>query len=180
MLRMLQDDARGWAESEWIGHFNGFSITFPGAARVGYDPEDLLRKLRRQLTEFGLPNLMVFGGGGGIENCSGVPATIQEMLLQSQDGVLRLFPVWPRDRPARFGNLRARGAFLVSSQLKEGWVQSVLIRSERGRPCVVQNPWPGQPWGVLRQGRALEALPTERAHLATQPGEILELKPLLP
>jgi hypothetical protein len=64
--------------------------------------------------------------------------------------------------------------------LKEGLVQSVQIQSERGRPCVVQNPWPGQPWGVLRQGQALEALPTERAHLATQPGEILELKPLLP
>jgi hypothetical protein len=180
MLRMLQDDARGWAESEWIGHFNGFSITFPGAARVGHDPDDLLRKLRRQLNEFGLPNLMVFGGGGGIENCSGVPATIQEMLLQSQDGVLRLFPVWPRDRPARFGNLRARGAFLVSSQLKEGLVQSVQIQSERGRPCVVQNPWPGQAWGVLRQGQALEALPTEQAHLATQPGEILQLKLLRP
>jgi ribosome-associated protein len=120
--RLLQDDARGWAESEWIGHFNGFSITFPGAARVGYDPEDLLRKLRRQVTEFGLPNLMIFGGGGGIENCSGVPATINEMLLQSHDGVLRLFPVWPRDRAAQFGNLRARGAFLVSSQFREGRV----------------------------------------------------------
>ena len=180
MLHLLQDDARGWAESEWIGHFNGFSITFPGAARVGYDPEDLLRKLRRQVTEFGLPNLMIFGGGGGIENCSGVPATINEMLLQSHDGVLRLFPVWPRDRAAQFGNLRARGAFLVSSQFREGRVQSVQIRSERGRECVIQNPWPGQPWGVLRKGHSLEALPANRASLATRPGEIFEVKPLHP
>jgi len=180
MLRMLQDDARGWAESEWIGHFNGFSITFPGAARVGYDPTDLLHKLRRQLTEFGLPNLMVFGGGGGIENCSGVPATLNEMLLQSHDGVLRLFPVWPRDRNARFGNLRTRGAFLVSAEWREGRAHSVRIHSERGRECVVQNPWPGRAWGVLREGQTLEPLPADRAHLATRPGEVLELKPLEP
>jgi len=180
MLRMLQDDARGWAESEWIGHFNGFSITFPGAARVGHDPSDLLLKLRRQLTEFGLPNLMVFGGGGGIENCSGVPATINEMLLQSHDGVLRLFPVWPRDRNARFGNLRARGAFLVSAEWREGRAHSVRIRSERGRECAVQNPWPGRGWAVVREGQTPQPLTTDRAHLATRPGEILELKPLEP
>ena len=180
MLRMLQDDARGWAESEWIGHFNGFSITFPGAARVGHDPSDLLLKLRRQLTEFGLPNLMVFGGGGGIENCSGVPATINEMLLQSHDGVLRLFPVWPRDRNARFGNLRARGAFLVSAEWREGRAHSVRIRSERGRDCVVQNPWPGRGWAVVREGQTPQPLTTDRAHLATRPGEVLELKPLEP
>ena len=178
MLRMLQDDARGWAESEWIGHFNGFSITFPGAARVGHDPDDLLRKLRRQLTEFGLPNLMVFGGGGGIENCSGVPATIDEMLLQSHDGILRLFPAWPRDRPARFRNLRARGAFLVSGQLREGRVQSVRILSECGQDCVVENPWPGKGWVIVRPGRDPERWDAQRASFPTRPGESLELQPL--
>jgi hypothetical protein len=179
-LRMLQDDARGWAESEWIGHFNGFSITFPGAARVGHDPDDLLRKLRRQLTEFGLPNLRVFGGGGGIENCSGVPATLHEMLLQSHDGVLRLFPVWPRSQPARFGQLRARGAFLVSAECREGQVQSVRIRSEQGRDCVIQNPWPGEAWAIVRSGQMPERLQTQRASLPTRPGETFELKPLRP
>ena len=180
MLRMLQDDARGWAESEWIGHFNGFSITFPGAARVGHDPDDLLRKLRRQLTEFGLPNLMVFGGGGGIENCSGVPATLNEMLLQSHDGVLRLFPVWPRSQPARFGQLRARGAFLVSAECREGQVQSVRIRSEQGRDCVIQNPWPGEAWVIVRSGQMPERLQTQQASLPTRPGETFELKPMRP
>jgi hypothetical protein len=179
-LRMLQDDVRGWAEGEWLGHFNGFSITYPGAVRVGHDPSDILAKLRRQLGGFGLPNLVVFGGGGGIENCSGVPATLNEMLLQSHDGVLRLFPVWPRDRDARFGDLRARGAFLVSGQWRDGRVRSARIRSERGRECVVQNPWPGEPWEVLRPGRPAERLAGERARLATAGGETLELRPVVP
>jgi hypothetical protein len=68
----------------------------------------------------------------------------------------------------------------VSSQFREGRIQSVQIRSERGRECVIQNPWPGQPWGVLRKGHSLEALPANRASLATRPGEIFELKPLHP
>ena len=178
LLRMLQEDARGWPEGEWIGHFNGFSITFPGAARVGYDPLDLLYKLRRQLTEFGLPNLMVFGGGGGIENCSGVPATVNEMLLQSHEGVLRLFPVWPQEKAARFGNLRARGSFLVSSELRDGLIQYVQIQSERGRDCVIQNPWPGRPWFVQRLDKSPQSIRGDRVRLVTHPGETLQLGPL--
>ena len=45
----------------------------------------------------------------------GIIAPIQEMLLQSWDGILRIFPYWPDDREARFEGLRARGAFLVSA-----------------------------------------------------------------
>ncbi len=93
LLEVLRNDVRGWPEPEWIGHFNGFSLTFPGAVRVGHDPRDILARLRKQLTVSGFPNLMVVGGGGGIENCSGVPATINEMLLQTHGGVMRLFPV---------------------------------------------------------------------------------------
>ena len=123
---------------------------------------------------------MVFGGGGGIENCSGVPATLNEMLLQSHDGVLRLFPVWPRSQPARFGQLRARGAFLVSAECREGQVQSVRIRSEQGRDCVIQNPWPGEAWVIVRSGQMPERLQTQQASLPTRPGETFELKPMRP
>ena len=142
LLKVLRDDVRDWPEREWINHFNGFNGTYPIAARVGHDPRDIMAKLNKQFSVAGLPNLWVFGGGGGIENCSGVPACINEMLLQGHEGVLRLFPVWPNDQDARFGNLRAVGAFLVSSELKQGEVSYVLVKSERGRPCNVLIPWP--------------------------------------
>lgn len=178
MLQVLRDDVRGWPESEWIGHFNGFSITFPAAVRVGHDPEDILKKLRKQLTSFGLPNLMIFGGGGGIENCAGVPATINEMLLQSHGGVLRVFPVWPRELPARFGRLRAPGAFLVSSELRDGTVASLLIESEQGGDCVLRNPWPGQKLRLNRNGQPSERLSGERLLLPTRPGERITVQPV--
>ncbi|WP_018756477.1 glycosyl hydrolase family 95 catalytic domain-containing protein [Paenibacillus terrigena] len=121
--------------------YNGFPTIFTAAARVGYDPEIILRELRRQCLEHSYPNLFIFFGGGGIECCSGVPSAINEMLLQSHEDVIRLFPVWPRTTNARFTNLRAVGAFLVSSELMDGNINSITIRSEKGRTCRIINPW---------------------------------------
>jgi hypothetical protein len=177
LLKVLQDDASGWPEREWINHFNGFSQTFPGAVRVGHDPRDILAKLRKQLTVGSFPNLMVFCGGGGIENCSAVPATVNEMLLQNHAGVMRVFPVWPREQPARFGRLRTWGAFLVSSELREGEVKSVLIESEKGRECTLQNPWPAREVALQRNGQAAEKLAGQRVHFKTSAGERIALQP---
>jgi alpha-L-fucosidase 2 len=176
LLKVLQDDVRGWAPKEWIGHFNGFSMTFPGAVRVGHDPVEILARMREQLEACGFPNLMIFTGGGGIENCSGVPATINEMLVQAHQGVLRVFPVWPRDRAASFGRLRTPGAFLVSAELRDGQVGSVVVESERGRRCRLVNPWPGRKVVLRRAGQADELLAGERLEWATKAGERAELE----
>ena len=95
------------------------------------------------------------------------------MLLQSHEGVLRFFPCWPKDQDARFGNLRAVGAFLVSAELKNGVVAGVKIVSEKGRDCTVQNPWPGKK--VILAGR--ETLAGERFTFKTQPEETIALAP---
>ena len=176
-LKLVQDDARGWPECEWINHYNGFSQTFPGAARVGHDPEDILAKLRKQLTVAGFPNLMVYGGGGGIENCSGVPATINEMLLQTHEGVMRLFPVWPKNRPARFGQLRTAGAFLVSSELLGGEVRYVQIHSDKGRTCTLVNPWPGKAIDVYRDDKKTATLNGDKVVLQTEAHTTVVLGP---
>ncbi|WP_314591857.1 glycosyl hydrolase family 95 catalytic domain-containing protein [Paenibacillus terrigena] len=124
--------------------YNGFPTIFTSAARVGYDPEVILRELRRQCLEHSFPNLFIFFGGGGIECCSGVPSAINEMLMQSHEHVIRLFPVWPRERDASFINLRAVGAFVVSSELSDEMITNVDINSEVGRTCRVLNPWPNE------------------------------------
>ncbi len=180
MLQVLQNDVLGWAESEWIGHFNGFSMTFPGAVRVGHDAADILRKLRQQLSTGTFPNFMIFGGGGGIENCSGVPATINEMLLQTHQGLMRVFPVWPKERPARFARLRTAGAFLVSSECRDGAVPFLRMESERGRACQLQNPWPGREVLLQRHGASPEVLSGQVLTIRTAAGDQLELTPVPP
>ncbi|MCW3109182.1 MAG: hypothetical protein JWQ09_3688, partial [Segetibacter sp.] len=56
-----------------------------------------------------------------------LPAVINECLMQSYNGTIRLFPNWPKDKDASFHNLRGAGAFLVSATQKSGVVQEVKI-----------------------------------------------------
>ncbi|MBW7459917.1 hypothetical protein K0U00_38240, partial [Paenibacillus sepulcri] len=62
-----------------------------------------------------------FMSGMGIwfENFA-LPAVINECLLQSYNGELRLFPNWPKDKRAEFHTLRAVGGFLVSASVEAG------------------------------------------------------------
>jgi hypothetical protein len=154
---------------------NGFSSYYAAGARLGYDPETLLDKLREQCLLRGLPNLFIEHEGGGIENCSGIPGSINEMLFQSHEGILRFFPVWPENVPARFVGLRGYGAFLAASEYKDGNVLYIRIESEKGRECVVQNPWPGQKIKLLRDGEMDKVLTGEILTFETAPGETLEL-----
>jgi hypothetical protein len=70
-----------------------------------------------------------------------LPAVINECLLQSYHGELRLFPNWSADRTAEFRTLRAIGAFLVSARFEAGRVQWIEVTSEVGGPLRVINPW---------------------------------------
>lgn len=164
-------DAMGrWAD------FNGFSSWYTACARVGYDPNVILAKLRAECDKHSFPNLLLYYGGGGIESCGGFLA-INEMLLQSHEGVIRLFPCWPKDQDARFGNLRTRGAFLVSAELKNGSVTGVKIISEKGKDCTVQNPWPGRKVQLIRNSRTDQTFSGDRFGFKTDAAENIELKP---
>ena len=169
LLKICQntvDEMGRWTDN------NGFSSWYTACARIGYDPKTILIKLRGECDKNSYPNLLMYYGGGGVENGSGFLA-INEMLLQSHEGVLRFFPCWPRDQDARFGTLRAVGAFLVSAELKNGLVGGVKIISEQGGDCTVQNPWPGKKVSI--SGR--KTLTGERFTFKTKPGEIIELQP---
>jgi hypothetical protein len=77
-------------------------------------------------------------------NCA-FAAAINEMLLQSYNMVIRVFPATPQDwSDVKFAKLRAEGAFLVSSEMEDGVVKYVLIESLSGGVCRLINPWPGR------------------------------------
>ncbi len=155
--------------------FNGKNSIYAAAARVGYDAHIILREMRKMLADIGLPNGMIRGNPHGMENQSIVPNAIQEMLLQSHEGVLRFFPCWPREMDAGFGSLRSRGAFLVWARLAGGEVCDVKILSEKGRDCTILNPWPGRSVTLHRDGKPAETLQGARFTIKTRPGEHLAL-----
>jgi len=155
------------------------SITFyPAAAIVGHDPGDILSHLGTWTSNNTYPNLHVHTGGAGVANLNTVPATINEMLLQSFQGKVRVFANWPAATNARFGDLRAFGAFLVSSDVRAGEVQYVRVVSERGLPLTLVNPWPTTTTLRLwRDGKEAEALAGPELSLTTSPGEVLQIAP---
>lgn len=117
---------------------NGSNSYLPAGARIGVDPGFLIEGIHMNIKEFGLPNGLFLHHGGGIEHLTTVPATVNEMLMQSHEGIIRLFPCWNRSSDASFENLRADGAFLVSAELKDEKVVSLKIKSLRGRKCTVE------------------------------------------
>ena len=179
-LNMVRDDMREWTDNVWLDHGNAFQTVFIAAARVGYDPNSLMAKARRKIEKYSSPNLWIRAGGGGIETCSGIPGTINEMMLQSHRDTIRVFPVFPSDQKAAFYRLRTFGAFLVSSAIEAGAVQYVVIESEKGKQCNIVNPWPNSAVKLLRNGKAGEEVSGDMFRLATKPGEKLVLMPAAP
>jgi len=149
---------------------------YAACARVGYDPKTILKELRDIYDRCAFPNMLMIFDGGGIENVSSVLG-VTEMLMQSHEGVIRVFPVWPKELDARFGTLRANGAFLVSAELKGGTIGGVRIQSEKGRDCTVVNPWPEKKVTLVRDGKPAEILQGNRFTFKTSPGEKFELQP---
>jgi len=68
-------------------------------------------------------------------------AAVNEMLLQSWGGKIRLFPGLPEEWDASFHGLRAEGAFRVSAVKERGQVRYLSIQSIAGGTCRLVNPW---------------------------------------
>jgi len=179
---ILLNDVAHWKDhmqhtGEWGNTLNnGIETCFPGAVRVGYNPDSILQQLKDRIALQSLPNGWITQGGGGIETLSAVPMTINEMLLQSYEGVIRIFPNWNHTKNARFQQLRAYGAFVVSSSLQNGRVEFVTLHSEKGRACVMENPWPGKKVQLIRKGQPTALLSGNRLSFNTTKNESITLR----
>jgi hypothetical protein len=177
LLKMIRDDMSEWGDGKWLNSGNGFQTLFICAARVGYDPKFLLAKARAKVEKSAYRNLVIHADGGGIETCSGVPGMINEMMLQSHNSVVRVFPAFPSDQKAAFYRLRTFGAFLVSSAIDGGDIGYVLLESEKGKTCRLANPWPGSEVAVRRAGGKVETASGAEITIKTRAGERVRLAP---
>jgi len=71
----------------------------------------------------------------------GLPAVINECLMQSYNGIIRMFSNWPDNKDAVFKTLRAAGGFLVSSSIKDGITGEISITCENDGELQIYNPW---------------------------------------
>jgi hypothetical protein len=154
------------------------------------DVEKFKRQVNYCLQPNGTAADLCMQGGGRYDDGSGfdymgamgmwfenfaLPLIVNECLMQSYDGTIRLYPNWDRTKDAEFSTLRAVGAFLVSSRLAGGNVEYVRLLSEKGQPCRLKNPWGAAAVRLTRNGAPAETLKGDLLTFKTKPGETVEL-----
>jgi alpha-L-fucosidase 2 len=138
--------------SQWCGY--SFSWLANIYARM-YRGEDAAKVLRIFASCFCSPNSFHLNGDqckAGHSSFTYDPFTlegnfafasgIQEMLLQSHNGIIRIFPAVPADwKNIAFENLRTEGAFLVSAQKENGVLDSFTISAPEGGIARIRLPF---------------------------------------
>ncbi len=172
--------------SQWCG----YSFAWYGCLLArAWRGEQAARALRIFATAFCLPNSFHVNGDqthSGYSDFTYRPFTLegnfafaeglQQMLLQSQDDTIRVFPAVPGQwDQASFRDLRAQGAFLVSAIRRGGHTVRVRIESLKGGWVRLENPFGPDRFltrgipsaGISRMGGILAA--------RMRPGQILVL-----
>ena len=134
----------------------GYSYSWLGNIKArAFDGKGAAEALRIFATDFCLQNSFHVNGdqsGTGkskftyrpftLEGNFAFAAGIQEMLIQSHTGIVRIFPAIPEEwKEAGFNKLRAEGAFLISAKMERGDIIEVNILSEKGGDLKIFNPF---------------------------------------
>jgi alpha-L-fucosidase 2 len=176
-----------------VGHdyWTGYSYSWLGNLKArAMDGEGVARSLRDFSEHFCLRNTFHVNGDqtkSGMSKYTYKPFTLEgnfafasglnEMLIQSHTGIVRIFPAVPGSwKDISFDKLRTVGAFLVSAEMNEGNVERVEILSETGGVFRMHNPFP--PEGYDYEGKSIMAETGRIISINTVPGEkiILTLK----
>ena len=154
---------------------NAVSSFYAIGARIGYDPAYMIDRLRDWNEKTTLPNFLHDMPGGCLEYCVVNALALNEMALQSHQGVVRIFPDWDARLDCAFENLRADGAFLVSAEIRSGAVLYAKIVSEKGG--ILRVAYPARDFTVTVNGApaAPDASELERG-IATSPGDVIEIR----
>ncbi len=100
---------------------------------------------------------------------------LQEILLQSHGGVLRVAPATAKEWSGSF-RLRAQNGFIVAADFGDGTVQRATITSLLGRECALASPGPGR-WSVREQDRVIAAGDEPVLRFATRVGGSYVVEP---
>ncbi len=77
---------------------------------------------------------------------------VNEMLLQSWDGRVRVFPATPFAwRDASFQDLRAEGGFAVTAERRDGRTRRIAVRATVDQPLRLKNPFDGHRFDSSRK-----------------------------
>lgn len=143
-------------EAQSTDYWTGYSFSWQGNLYArAFDGDNAARVLRIFAECFCLKNSFHVNGDqckAGHSTMTYRPFTlegnfafasgIQEMLIQSHTGIVKLFPAIPSDwKEVSFDKLRTYGAFLISAEMKRGDVTVIEVESMAGGELNLSNPF---------------------------------------
>ena len=175
-LRLLTGDQRAERDlierslKHWTGLPGGLEgFALGGAAAMASHlgrGDDALRYLQTLLNRSIEANTLYRETGPVLETPLLAAGAIQEMMVQSWGGVIRVFPAVPRDwQDVAFHQFRTEGAFLVSAVRRTTATMWIQVTSLAGEPCRLKTDL--KPPYKIRADRAFSP--------RTLPGGIVEL-----
>ena len=138
---------------KWTGYSFTWAACIYARAKEG---ENAVKHLKIFSSNFCSPNSFHLNGdqkGGQYSDFTYRPFTLEgnfafaqgihELLLQSHNKYIEVFPAIPRSwNNVSFKTLRAEGAFLVSANKENGPVESITIKAEQGGLLKLKLPFP--------------------------------------
>nr|WP_294894367.1 hypothetical protein [uncultured Pedobacter sp.] len=145
LLNIDNDKNRALIEKSlknWIGDPKGLQgYSYTGASSISSaigNGDDALKYLKG-LNRFILPNGLYKEKGPVFETPLSAAQCLQDMLLQSWGGKVRVFPAVPNQwKDLEFKNWLTEGAFEVSAKLKNGKTEFIEIKSLAGSPLIIK------------------------------------------
>ena len=167
--------------SLWTGYSFSWAGCLYARAKNGAQAKKYLKIFA---TNFCLPNSFHANGdqkGGQYSRFTYRPFTLEgnfafaqgihELLLQSHQGFIEIFPALPSDwQNVSFKDLRTEGAFLVSAELKKGIIQEVQITATADGLLALKAPV------QLSPGEAFEKDSNGISRIQMKKGEIIRLR----
>jgi len=164
----------------------GYSYSWLGNMKArAFDGKGAAEALRIFAKDFCLPNSFHVNGdqsGTGkskfvyrpftLEGNFAFAAGIQEMLIQSHTGIVRIFPAIPEEwKEVSFINLRTEGAFLISSVMEKGEIKELNIVSEKGGELKLSDPFKSKNFNCTSPYKLLDNIIV----ISTQPGQKIRI-----
>lgn len=151
LIRTSLDYLDSLGTSYWCGYSFAWRAILSARAK---DPENSVKNLKIFSEAFVLRNGFHCNGdqsGKGYSKFTYRPFTlegnfasataIQEMLLQSHNGLIEVFPAVPSEwKNVYFKNLRAEGGFLITAEQRDGKINCLEIVSDCGEKCTLIHP----------------------------------------
>lgn len=171
--------------SDW---WTGYSFSWLGNLQArAFDGEGAAETLTQFASSFCLPNSFHVNGdqsGKGYSNFKYRPFTLegnfafaaglQEMLIQSHTGIVRIFPAVPSGwSDISFDQLRTQGAFLVTAEKENGVVTNVEVKSLQGGILKLKNPFETNELQCSHNYRIDDQ---DIIDITTEPGDIVRIK----